>query len=268
VEKQKNATESQAMWLIFFEEKLLLARDRKGANILPSWDDIVPLGLDLFGKKDMRLSDEETCWTVELLQMPVLPGTLRFVSLFSLFFSGYHRLFKLAGRAVQILAWDRTHRYCGQCGTQTEEKPTEFAKKCPKCGLVGYPRISPSVIVAVTKGRELLLVRSKHFQTYTFHTVISGFVDPGETLEECLHREVKEETGITVKNVRYFGSQPWPFPNSLMLAFTAEYDQGEIVIDDEELYEAGWFSVDNMPFLPHSDSIARQLINWFVDNYS
>jgi NAD+ diphosphatase len=131
---------------------------------------------------------------------------------------------------------------------------------------VGYPRIAPSVIVAVTKGSELLLARSKHFQTYTFHTVISGFVEPGETLEECVQREVKEETGLAVKNIRYFDSQPWPFPNSLMLGFTAEYDQGEIVVDDEELFEAGWFSVENLPYLPHSESIARKLIDWFVEN--
>ena len=112
------------------------------------------------------------------------------------------------------------------------------------------------------------MVRSNHFKDYNFHTVISGFVEPGETLEECVQREVEEETGLKVKNIRYYGSQPWPFPNSLMLGFTAEYDQGEITLDNEELYEANWYSVENLPYLPMSDSIARGLIDWFIANYS
>ena len=268
MEKREHDASRREVWMIFYNDRLLLAQDQEGVNVLPVWDDLVPLGLDLNGKRDLRLRDQDHYWVVEIPEKPVLPDKLRLVSLLRIFSSGQKQLFKLAGRAVQILAWARNHRYCGQCGTLTEEKSTEFAKVCPKCGLIAYPRISPSIIVAVTKGRELLLARSNHFKDYAYHTIISGFVEPSETLEECLQREVKEETGIAVKNIRYFGSQPWPFPNSLMLAFTAEYDRGEIILDEEELYEAGWFSVERLPDLPNSDSIARNLIDWFIENNS
>jgi len=267
MDNRKNGGEKREVWLIFHKEKLLLAENPDGVFTLPAWDSIAPLAPDLSGKKDLKLSGPDTYWLVSIPQEPVLPDGMRFVSLSRLFADGHKQLYKIAGRAVQILAWDRTHRYCGQCGSKTEERSNEFAKVCPECGFTSYPRISPSIIVAVIKGKELFLARSTHFQKYNFHTLISGFVEPGESLEECLRREVKEEAGITVKNIRYFGSQPWPFPNSLMLAFTAEHDCGEIVLDDEELYEAGWFAVDRLPPLPDSDSIARRLIDWFIENY-
>lgn len=172
--------------------------------------------------------------------------------------------FQIAGQAVQIVNWDRTHRYCGRCGHETEDCTNERAKVCPQCGLRSYPRISPAMIVRVerTNGqgqRQILLARNRRFPS-GFYSVLAGFVEPGETLEACVRREVWEETGIQVENIRYFGSQPWPFPHSLMVAFVADYASGEIVVDDNELDEAGWFDVHSLPHYPPPPSIANRLI--------
>jgi NAD+ diphosphatase len=175
-------------------------------------------------------------------------------------------MLKAAFRAVQILEWNENHRFCGACGEATVRKTEEHARVCRKCGQVFYPRMSPAVIVAITKGNKLLLARNKNFPPGRY-SVLAGFVEAGETLEECIKREIKEEAGIEVKNIRYFGSQSWPFPNSYMLAFTAEYDKGEIRLDDSELADAGWFGADEMPQIPGSISISRRLIDWFVENH-
>ncbi|MFP4194870.1 MAG: NAD(+) diphosphatase, partial [Desulfobacterales bacterium] len=140
-------------------------------------------------------------------------------------------------------------------------------KICPQCGLINYPRVSPAVIVAVVKNGQILLARNKQARI-PFYSVLAGFVEPSETLEQCVEREVGEEVGITVENIRYFGSQPWPFPNSLMIGFTAEYASGEIQIDSGELSDAGWFDKNSLPRVPPALSIAGQLIEWFVKNRS
>jgi NAD+ diphosphatase len=175
-------------------------------------------------------------------------------------------MWSVAGRAVQVVAWDRTHQYCGQCGSRTESVPHERAKRCPECGLMSYPRLSPAIIIAVIRhtdaGDRLLLARNHRFPPGRY-SVVAGYVEPGETLEECAQREVFEEVGIHIKNIRYFGSQPWPFPNSLMLGFTAEYDGGEFVLEEAEIAEAGWFAADSLPGQPPKMSIARRLIDWF-----
>lgn len=173
----------------------------------------------------------------------------------------------MAGRALQIVSWDQTHQYCGKCGNKTETLKEERAKKCPICGFISYPRLSPAVIVAVVKDNKILLA---HYAASrgSVHTIIAGFVEPGETLEECLKREIMEEVGISVKNIRYSGSQPWPFSNSLMIGFTAEYESGEISVDGKEISEAAWYGAHNLPELPHRMSIAREIIEWYVQNNS
>jgi NAD+ diphosphatase len=176
-------------------------------------------------------------------------------------------LFNVAGRAVQIITWDRTHQFCGQCATPTEALTQERARRCPACGLTSYPRISPATIIAIVRrdehGERILLARNHRFPPGRY-SVVAGFVEPGESLEECARREVFEEVGIRIKNVRYFGSQPWPFPNSLMVGFTAEYEEGEIRLEENELADAQWFSADELPSLPPKMTIARKLIDWFV----
>ncbi len=165
----------------------------------------------------------------------------------------------IAMRAVQVLEWDRTHRYCGACGTPTEQEPHERSKRCPACGLIVYPRISPAMMVLVSRGRELLLGRGLNFPPGRY-SALAGFLEAGESIEEALHREVLEEVGVEVKNLRYFGSQSWPFPNSLMIAFHAEWAGGEARANPTELADAQWFTPENLPQLPPRLSIARALI--------
>jgi NAD+ diphosphatase len=168
--------------------------------------------------------------------------------------------FSLAGRAVQLLDWQRHHRYCGACATPTEKLVDEFARHCPACGLDVYPRLSPAVMVLVKRGDQLLLARGPRF-TPGMYSALAGFVEPGETLEQCAAREVREEVGIDIANLRYFGSQPWPFPNSLMVAFFADYAGGELRPDGDEIESAAWFPVTGLPLLPGPISIARWLID-------
>lgn len=173
----------------------------------------------------------------------------------------------LAAYAVQIIDFDRTTQFCGRCGTPTRQLRTERSKLCPACNLLTYPRLSPAVIVRIRKGDKILLARSPHFRD-GMYSVLAGFVEPGETLEQTVHREVMEEVGITIKNLRYFASEPWPFPNSLMIGFTADYDQGEITIDNNEIVAADWFDQNNLPELPGPVSISRALIDAFFKSGS
>ena len=172
--------------------------------------------------------------------------------------------FYLAGRAKQIVEWHRQHRFCGRCGTATEDHATDRAKHCPNCGLTIYPRLSPSIIVLVRKGEHMLLARNVAWPTTMFST-LAGFVEPGESIEQTVHREVAEEVGIEVTNLRYLGSQSWPFPNSLMLGFHADYTSGEFVFHDGEIAEARWFHYRELPNVPGGTAISRWLINAFID---
>lgn len=144
---------------------------------------------------------------------------------------------------------------------------TERAKECPDCGLLSYPRISPAIIVLVMKEDRLLLARA-HRHPPGFYSVLAGFVEPGENLEEAVAREIREEVGIEVEDICYFGSQPWPFPDSLMIAFTCRYSSGDITLEEDELQDAGWFSPSDLPPIPPKISIARQLIDWFVAEHN
>jgi NAD+ diphosphatase len=168
--------------------------------------------------------------------------------------------FAVAGRAVQLVEWRRTSRHCGRCGASTESVKGERAMRCPSCGLMAFPRLAPAVIVAVQREDRILLARNARFPGRMF-SVLAGFVEPGETLEQAVHREVGEEVGVTLRNVRYFGSQPWPFPHSLMVGFRAEWAGGEIAVDGVEIAEAAWFSLEELPRWPPSISIARQLVD-------
>jgi NAD+ diphosphatase len=173
-------------------------------------------------------------------------------------------LHDLAGRAVQIVEWDRTHQYCGACGAPTEPAEGERARACVRCGLSFYPRLAPSMIVAVERDGALLLARAPHFPR-GIYSVLAGFVEPGESVEQTVAREVWEETGVEVEDVRWFGSQPWPYPNSLMLGFQARHRAGEIRVDGREIEDAGWFTPDAMPPLfPGNVSISQWLIQDFL----
>lgn len=176
-------------------------------------------------------------------------------------------VFYLAGRAQQVVDWERDHRFCGRCGTEMENHPVDRAKQCPECDLINYPRLSPSIIVLVRRGDEMLLARNARWPQGMYST-LAGFVEPGESIEQTVHREVLEEVGIRVKNLRYLGSQSWPFPNSLMLGFHAEYAGGDIVCQEGEIADARWFRYDQLPGVPPGTAISRWLIDEFITEKS
>jgi NAD+ diphosphatase len=181
--------------------------------------------------------------------------------LMTLFGSVDEATWAAAGRAVQLVEWRRNHRFCGRCGTATEESDSERSRCCPSCGSLAFPRLAPAVIALVERadGRALL-ARNSRWPT-NMYSCLAGFVEPGESVEDALRREIHEEVGIRVGRVRYWGSQPWPFPHSLMLGFHAEYLDGEIDCDGEEIADAGWYAADGLPSLPGRISIARRLID-------
>ena len=203
------------------------------------------------------------CFVNSLPRGFLIPGRAKLLTIRQLFGRVNDGIYSLAGRAVQILNWDLSHRFCGRCATPMEEKQGEIAKICPSCRSISYPRISPAVIMTVERKDAILLGRSPHFPREMYST-LAGFVEPGETLEQAVCREVKEEVNIKVAKIRYFGSQPWPFPHSLMVGFTSSYAGGKIIIDETEIEDAQWFSKDSMPKLPSSMSIARKLIDDFL----
>lgn len=167
--------------------------------------------------------------------------------------------FRMLGYAAQVGTWARQHRFCGSCGGPLQPLPGERAMACPGCALHYYPRLSPSIIVLVSRGGEILLARSPRFAAGVYST-LAGFVEPGESIEECVQREVREEVALEVANLRYIASQSWPFPHSLMLGFHADYAGGEIVPQPEEIEDARWFCPRDLPQLPPRGSIARYLI--------
>jgi len=203
------------------------------------------------------------CWALDLPAEAEAPLEAEFWDLRRLFGRLPEPVHAVAGRAVQIVEWDRSHRFCGRCGSPTAPLADERARSCPHCQIPLYPRLAPSMIVAVERGDEILLARSPHFPP-GIYSVLAGFVEAGESVEECIRREVWEETKILVEDVRYFSSQPWPYPHSLMLGFQARYAGGEIQADRREIEDAGWFRADAMPgHFPGRFSIAQWLMHDF-----
>ncbi|RKX82290.1 MAG: NAD(+) diphosphatase, partial [Spirochaetes bacterium] len=219
--------------LVYHNMEILVEKNKEG-NPVPEYEKIinyydisrslVPIGI-LDGIYYSALTVDDTS---------DIPKNTKFMNVRHLYRTSNEDLFSLAGLGRQIADWDRTFRFCGKCGTKTEKHPDERAKICPDCGHTSYPKIAPAMICSVTRGNEILLARGSKF-TQPVYSVLAGFVEPGETLEETVAREVMEETGISVKNIKYFGNQPWPFSSSMMIAFTAEYNSGEIKIDDKEI---------------------------------
>jgi NAD+ diphosphatase len=252
-----------AWWFIFRGDELLVHRGSSSVEI-PCVVDISDVGLKAVRQQYLGRLDSRHCYAAELAEGTSAPAGMAFQGLRKVYGLVDEELFGLAGRAFQIVDWDRTHQFCGRCGAPLTTSATERAKECAQCGLIQYPRIAPSIIVLVQRGPELLLARPYHFPA-GFYSVIAGFVEPGETLEEAVVREVGEEVGITITDIRYFGSQPWPFPHSLMIGFTAHHAGGEISIDNDEMEDAGWFTADNLPKIPGKISIARKLIDWSLE---
>ncbi len=233
----------------------LLVREEGGRAAFPTRAELSAAGVDVAAAHDLRGA------TAIAIDRDVPGYEARGVrSLFSVLDPAD---LAAAGSAMHVVRWAETSRFCGRCGTPAERVPNERAMKCPKCALVVYPRISPAIIVLVRRGDEALLARNSRFPG-AFYSTLAGFSEIGESLEETLVREVKEEVGVDVGNLRYFGSQPWPFPDSLMIGFDADWISGDIRVDETEIADARFFRRDEplqLPMLPPSISIARRLID-------
>lgn len=192
-------------------------------------------------------------------QDPNFSAVGEFVNLRLLIAQQDEAMFAVAARAKQVAEFMLTHRFCGRCGVRMQAVDWEMAMQCQQCQHRCYPRISPCIIVAITRGNDILLARGKRHPA-GLYSVLAGFVESGESLEQALHREVLEEAGIAVKNVQYIASQPWPFPHSLMMGFTAEWDSGDLHIDPIELEEGYWFPLTELPTIPPPGTIAHRLI--------
>ena len=238
----------------------VLVRVDGGAHELPAAFDAADLPVATESVHFLGVLDGRACWAADLPAHAEPDDDAVFEPLFTLHGRVPDQVWTIAGRAVQIVEWDRTHRFCGRCGTATEPAPGERARRCPACGLLAFPRLAPAIIVLVERDGQALLAQGRSFGMAMYST-LAGFVEPGETLEQAVAREVMEEVSIQVTDVRYFGSQPWPFPHSLMVGFMAKWAGGEIEIDEREIVDASWFSPDGLPPIPGRLSIARALID-------
>ena len=252
------------LWFVFYKDQLLMVRHNYGYHIPASEEPPVkvPIGSTVHSIADLKgmpckayalhtpISGEEA-------PQRIMMG-LR-ASYDHLPFEEYYK----GGKAFEILNWDQNTRYCPSRGVPTHQI-SDIGKKCPECRQEFYPHISPAIIVRITRGDSILMVRARNFRG-TYYGLVAGFLEAGETLEECVHREVMEETGIRIKNLKYFGSQPWPYPSGVMIGFTAEYESGDIKLQDEELCAGAFFDRDNLPEIPRKMSLARTLIDDWIN---
>jgi NAD+ diphosphatase len=262
---EPQAKNGKSLWFAFRDDHLLVESKDKDRLSIPVLENLEELKINPLRTHYLGRYGGYCCYAAEVAKGIKSPSSMFFHHLWGLYDFMAFDLFRIAGYAFHLMKWEQTSQYCGRCGTKTNNLETERAKICENCNLISYPRISPAVITAVIKDNKILLARAKRFKR-DMYSILAGFVEPGETLEECVKREIKEEVNIEVENIRYFGSQPWPFPDSLMIGFTADYKSGEIASDGEEILHADWFSPDNLPNIPGKLSIARELIDWFCES--
>ncbi|WP_320981324.1 NAD(+) diphosphatase [Parabacteroides goldsteinii] len=246
-------------WFIFFNDQLLLQKKGETYTIPYSINPPVPVKnvLEVNLLEDMPACTASVDTPLEETA-EYLPMGLR---------ASYDYLdpilHKIAGKAYELIYWDQHSRFCPSCGTKTVMQTT-ISKQCPNCKYEIYPVVSPAILVLIRKGDAILLVHARNFRG-SFYGLVAGFLETGETLEECVRREVMEETGLEINNITYFGNQPWPYPSNLMVGFIADYVSGTIRLQDEELSEGAFFTKDNLPELPRKLSLARKMIDWWLD---
>jgi NAD+ diphosphatase len=253
------ATDEPALWFAFHKAELLIS-EGSGAFGLPHCRDLSELGLASVRRIYLGTYSGRHCYASELAHAESLPDGHSLQGLRAVLGGTDPMLGTLAGRAFQIMEWDRNHQFCSRCGMPTEARSDERARVCPSCRYTVYPPISPAIMILIVRGREILLARKKEWPQGRF-SALAGFVEPGEELEDTVRRETREEVGLEIRNLRYFGSQPWPFPHQLMIAFTADYAGGEITPDGIEIAEAAFFDVAKLPNLPAGISISRRMID-------
>ena len=246
-------------WFIFFNDQLLLQKKGETYTIPYSINPPVPVKnvLEVSLLEDMPACTASVDTPLEETA-EYLPMGLR---------ASYDYLdpilHKIAGKAYELIYWDQHSRFCPSCGTKTVMQTT-ISKQCPNCKYEIYPVVSPAILVLIRKGDAILLVHARNFRG-SFYGLVAGFLETGETLEECVRREVMEETGLEINNITYFGTQPWPYPSNLMVGFIADYVSGTIRLQDEELSEGAFFTKDNLPELPRKLSLARKMIDWWLE---
>lgn len=256
------------LWFVFCKDDIIIT----AAGEIPSGGNC-PISLEPWHKVHRlpMLGAEECCCVsadVPLSESDAKVKDLQQVGLRASFDILPYAQYLMAGKAREILYWDATTKFCGVCGGPME-KDSDISKKCTCCGKQVWPALATAIIVRITRtteqGEEILMVRAHNFRG-NHYGLVAGFVETGENLEECLVREVEEEVGLRVKNIRYFGSQPWPYPSGLMVGFTAEFDGGEVKLQHSELAAGGWFRPDNLPVIPGKVSLARRLIDDWLKN--
>lgn len=253
-----------SVWLLFYKDQLFL-RKTNGVYTLPTGVSAPVPVVDL-------LAVEEALAVEGAGELPAYAGSVttpgpagddgEWVGLRASWELLDADAYRLAGKAFELIHWDRNSRYCSACGSPMQ-RATPISKCCSACGTEVYPHISTAVLVLVRKDDQLLLVHARNFKG-SFYSLVAGFLEVGETLEECVAREVKEETGLDVKNITYWGNQPWPYPSGLMVGFVADYAGGEIRLQDEELSAGAFYTKDCLPELPRRLSLARKMIDWWL----
>ena len=265
--KPLHSKNDEDFWFLFKDNKLIIIKEGEGISI-PREKDIKVLNMSIHNIQYMGAYCDCNCHCGEITDN-IDRKNVAFVDLHSLSDLVNGDMYSLASRANLLLNWLKLNKYCGVCGSKMYQKDSQFerAMVCSNCGNTTWPRTSPAIIVAVTKGDKLLLAHNRNFPE-GIYSVIAGFVEYAETFEECVKREVYEEVGIKIKNIKYFGSQPWPYPNSMMVAFTAEYLEGDIREDGDEIVHADWFSKEEVEGMYNkSISISSELIEWFINNH-
>ncbi|MBK8184141.1 MAG: NAD(+) diphosphatase [Candidatus Competibacteraceae bacterium] len=254
-------TDAPSCWFIFASGNLLVRLTADGAElpVAAVW----PFAkLPTLRRLYLGSLRGQPCHAAEV-EMAIPPPGMKFESLRALWMRLDEPLLGVASHALQLIEWDRTHQFCGCCGAPTQRRAHERARHCTACDFAAFPRLSPVIMVRVEWEGKILLARAPRFAAGVY-SVLAGFVEAGETLEQAIHREIAEEVNIQVQNPRYFASQSWPFPHSLMIAFTADYAGGDLQVDGRELLEAGWFAPDALPGLPSPMSMAWRLIQDFT----
>ena len=254
-----------AYWFIFNKGDIMLQKRGDGTYTIPCGDEApVAIGADTH-VLDISPMDDGTA-VKALRTTPTVDGAkFEMCGLRQSFYKLSRPLYLKAGKCNELLYWDANTRYCGVCGTPMQ-MDTDISKRCPNCGKTVWPQLATAIIVLISRGDDLLLVHAKNFKT-DFYGCIAGFVETGESLEEAVNREVMEETSLTIKNLRYFKSQPWPYPCGLMVGFFAEYESGELKLQESELSRGNWFNKNALPTIPEKLSLARMLIDKWLEDH-
>lgn len=254
------ASTNESFWFIFHKDRLLL--EKKAGKYKIPYGLKAPLENKENHIHNIATLKEHPCRTFYIDQIYEETDQYIMVGLRASYDYIDEQFYKIAGKAHEILHWDKNSQYCPACGVRTTQT-TPICKQCPTCKQEFYPAISTAIIVLIRKKDSILLVRARNFKG-TFHGLVAGFLETGETLEECVRREVMEETGLTINNITYFGNQSWPYPSGLMVGFIADYESGEIKLQDEELSAGAFYTKNNLPELPRKLSIARKMIDWWL----